>query len=195
MLESTDFAPASNPAWNFWMRSMSTPPMNPMWWLCDFIAAAAPTRYAPSFSANSSEDRLPLADWSWQVSQVVWSTKPSTSPNFTSGYFAAAAPTVGAYRNPTPITSWNPVVATRSSSSARFVPPEFGWSSFASMLKSCFALSRPAAAASLKDLSPRPPRSYSNATLTGLPCADGVEPGGVLFLLHAPATRATTQSM
>jgi hypothetical protein len=59
------------------------------------------------------------------------------------GYFAAAAPMVGPYRKPTPMIRPYPWLATRSMSSARFVPPEFGWSSFASMLNSLLALSEP----------------------------------------------------
>src|SRR5437899_870163 len=105
MLGLIDFAPASNPAWNFLMRSMLTPPMNPMWFVLLLSAAAAPTRYAPSFSAKSSDDRFPVADSSLHVSHVVWSMNPSTSPNLMSGYLVAAAPTFGAYRNPIPMMS------------------------------------------------------------------------------------------
>src|SRR5712691_1949776 len=60
------------------------------------------------------------------------------------------------------------------------------------MLKSVLALSSPAAAESLNDLSPRPPMSYSIATLTaGLPLVGVVL---VLLLLHAATTNDKARS-
>ncbi len=44
MSDFTDLAPASNPAWNFLIRSFSTPPTNPRWFDLVFSAAATPAR-------------------------------------------------------------------------------------------------------------------------------------------------------
>src|SRR3954447_13300516 len=67
------FAPATYPASNFLMRSVSTPPMKPIFPVLDLSAAAAPTRYEPSFSANVSD------------ATFGWSTTESTIANCASG--------------------------------------------------------------------------------------------------------------
>src|SRR5438874_3701747 len=103
MLGSMYLAPAVNPASNFLMRSISTPPMNPTFLDLEASAAAAPTRNEPSFSANSREDRFPVAVSSLHASHVERSMNPSTSPNLMFGYLAAPAPMFGAYRKPTPM--------------------------------------------------------------------------------------------
>src|SRR5215469_2110335 len=73
------------------------------------------------------------------------------------------------------------------------------------MFRSVFAFSRPAAARSLNDLSPRPPTSYARPTLRVcfegadvVPAAGDVAPGEVvlefpfLLLLHAASSSAMT---
>src|SRR5262249_20445408 len=63
---------------------------------------------------------------------------------------------------------WNRDVASRVGRSAfcGSVPPATADSSLVWMLRSALAFSRPAAARSLKDLSPRPPMSNARPTLT-----------------------------
>jgi hypothetical protein len=88
----------------------------------------------------------------------------STMPNFTSGYFGATFLSAGAYAKPTATTGLKPDFASSSSRVARSVSvsPARAESSltFSSERPKFFlAVSRPTAAESLNDLSPRPPMS------------------------------------
>ncbi len=120
-----------------------------------FSAAAAPTRKEPCSSA-----KVRFVTFGPLTSSGV----ASMMPNFTSGYFGATVLSAGAYAKPTATTGLNPDLASSSSRVARSVSvsPARADSSLtlsSERLKSFFAVSRPTAAESLNDLSPRPPMS------------------------------------
>ena len=118
-----------------------------------FNAAAAPTRNEPCSSANTSG-----------VTFGRFTVLSSTIANFTCGFSAATVCVAVAYLKPTATiglnpseTSWRRRVAAASSLS-------FGDADSSRVLSltrpsSLIARSRPAAAASLNDWSPRPPMS------------------------------------
>src|SRR5882757_8208792 len=170
MSGATALAPCLKPASNFWISGVCTPPTNPMWQDFVFSAAAAPTRNEPSCSANSSGVTLGTP-----------SAVLSISANLTFGAVGATASTAGSYLKPTamtglkpPETSWRsrPLVASSLS-------PTAAVSSLLSATPSCaLARSSPAAAASLKDASPRPPTSKDIPTLSAPAFVPGAATGG-----------------
>src|SRR5205809_5173643 len=92
-------------------------------------------------------------------------------------------------RNPTPNTSCDPVAASWRIAASRSAPSPVSsvWYSIPSVR---FALSSPAYAASLNDLSPRPPTSNTSPTLRA--AAAGLDSGA--FLAHAPSGAARRAS-
>ena len=92
-------APATKPASNFLMRSISTPPMKPILPVLVFSAAAAPTRNEPCSSAN--DQRRPR---SASVDDRV-----DRSAKLVSGLAVGdAAVMASPHRKPTPMMSWLP---------------------------------------------------------------------------------------
>src|SRR6516225_1760247 len=98
-------------------------------------------------------------------------------------------------RNPTPNTSWLPAAASWRSAASRSLPSPVSrvWTSTPSPVR---ARSRPAQAASLNDLSPRPPTSNTRPTLrrVGVPreaWSGACEAGGSARFPH-PAARTAT---
>ena len=159
----TAMAPAMKPASNFLMRSISTPPTKPTLPVVLVSAAAAPTRNDPCSSANTR-----LATFGKSVSSarvvgravVVPHDRVDDARSACRGWRSAPAASASLHRNPTPMTSWLPSPTSRFRRSARSASP-VGVDSLGMTPNSSMAWSRPAAAASLNDLSPRPVMSNS----------------------------------
>src|SRR5664279_870655 len=101
----TSLAPASNPAWNAWINGTLTPPMKPTLSVLVSRAAAAPTRYEPSFAAKINDVTLDL------------STTESTMPNLMSGFSPATWVMGPEYANPIPRITFAPLSTSWSSRS------------------------------------------------------------------------------
>ncbi len=126
---------------------MLTPPMNPTVPDSVIRPAMQPTSAEPCSSANTREATLGR------------STTASTIPKLVSGKLGATLATPSAKAKPMAKIRSAPASARSCRFSSRFSPPAVGSNSWASIPKSSFARSRPAAAESLNDLSPRPPMS------------------------------------
>ena len=145
-----------------------------------FSAAAAPTRKEPCSSANVIEATFCSGTSSVTSSGVpIGSTATeSMAPNSWSGLARAAACRSAPHRKPTPMTrsrSWPSMFSMRSARSPSLV----GVDSVPVAPTDSLAASRPAAAESLNDLSPRPVTSYSRPT-AGFSTAGAAVPSGAV---------------
>ncbi len=177
----TAWAPAVKPASNFLMRSISTPPMKPSLPVGEAHAAAAPTRNEPSCSANTIERTFGAraadprsgirrghvddgVDDRVQLVRVLRGRRGrGVAPQEADGRRSGRCPTKPAMR------------------SGRSLPScAVGSDSSVVMPKSSAALSKPAAAPSLNDLSPRPVTSNSRPTVLPAPSASAVAIGSTV---------------
>src|SRR3954468_12128381 len=137
----------------------------------------APTRNEPCSSENTSG-----------VTLAVLIESSSMIANEVSGNSAATFFSEVAYANPTATTGLYPPWASSRSRSSFWasVSPWVASSSLVSRPSSLFALSRPRAAESLNDWSPRPPTSYARPTLSFFAADVVALPPAELVLVELP---------
>src|SRR3954451_17237070 len=161
ILDETVFAPCRKPASNFWISGVLTPPTKPMWQLLLLYAAATPARNEPCSSAKTSGVTF---------GSVIESS--STMANLVFGYFAATTLTDGAYAKPTAMIGFRPEAAIWSRRCCLADSASLALAVLSLTVvtpRSDFALSVPAAAASLNDASPRTPTSQARPIFSLLP--------------------------
>ena len=141
------------------------PPMNPTFLEWPTIAASAPTRNEPSSSRNLSAARLGGGGMGCPALSVA--TEKSTPAKSVFGYSLASWMRSSVKMNPMPITSFMPSAARMRSPASRSDPSP-GSMNRTWTPSSFSARSPPRYAASLNDLSPRPPTSNTMPTFTAL---------------------------
>src|SRR5436190_2204697 len=165
----TCFTPAVKPTSKFLIRSFSTPPMKPIFPDFDAQAAAAPTRNEPSLAANTIERTFGAGVVVGLPSAPTVSTTESMMAYGWLAFAAADAVVASPHRKPTARTRLLAPTNALMRSGRSLPSCAVGVDSLPVMPKSVFALSRPAAAPSLNDLSPRPVTSNRRPTLLPLP--------------------------
>jgi len=144
----------------------------------DARAAATPARYEPCSSAKIIEVTFSAA-----------TDASSTIPNCVFGNSCETVVIGPAYKKPIAMIGLYPAFASRRSLSVRSESvPCVTVISLEAMPHFFFARSRPAAAESLNDLSPRPPMSYAIPTFTFDAAFDGAAIKPTVAIVAAAAT-------
>src|SRR5262245_16635143 len=165
------FTPAVKPTSKLLIRSFWTPPMKPILPDFDAQAAAAPTKNEPSLAAYTMDRTLGAGVVVGLPSAPTVNTTESMMAYGWLGFWAADAVVASPHRKPTATTRLLAPTNALMRSGRSLPSCAVGVDSLPVMPKSALALSRPAAAPSLNDLSPRPVRSKSRPTLLPLPSA------------------------